>query len=102
MHFLMSHASPQLRNFAKRPIACEANGNKSANTKAPDAFRVCKKLRPRLAKLMGNVGYRALLSRSLALASAGVPWLRMVHMKSDGALGGLGALPAQLGLDKFF
>jgi hypothetical protein len=91
-----------MRNFAKRLSVCEVNGNKSAKIKGPDDFSVCKMLRSQLATLMGNGGYRALLSRFLALASAGVPWLRMVHMKSDGALGGLGALPAQLGLDKFF
>lgn len=51
---------------------------------------------------MGNGGFRALLSRALALASVEVPWLRAVHVKPDGALGGLEELSAQLNLDKFF
>jgi hypothetical protein len=102
MCFPMSRANPQMRNFAKHLILCEANGNKSAQANAPDAFNVCEKLRPQLATLMGNGGFRALLSRALALASAEVPWLCAVHVKSDGALGGLEELPAQLDLDKFF
>ena len=36
-------------------------------------FLVCEKLRPHLAMLMGNAGFRALLSRALALAKAEVP-----------------------------
>ena len=45
---------------------------------------------------MGNGGFRALLSRALALANAEVPWLRAVHVKADGTLEGLEALHAQL------
>jgi hypothetical protein len=98
----MSRVSPQIRDFAKRLIVCEANGNKPAKPKATDGFMVCEKLRPQLATLMGNGGFRALLSRALALASVEVPWLRAVHVKPDGALGGLEELSAQLNLDKFF
>jgi hypothetical protein len=90
-----------MRNFAKRLILYEANGHKPAQTKTPDAFNfsVCEKLRPQLATLMGNGGYRAVISRALALAGAEVPWLRALHVKSDGALEGLGKLPAQLNPD---
>jgi hypothetical protein len=102
MCFPMSRASPQMRNFAKRIIACEANGTNSAETKTPDALNVCEKLRPPLATLMGNVGFRALLSRALALASAEVPWLRAVHVKSDGSLEGAEEIHAQLSLDAMF
>jgi len=91
-----------MRNFARRLIVCEANGSKSIHTNAPEAFNVCEKLRPQLVTLMGNGGFGALLSRALALASVEVPWLRAVHVKPDGALGGLEKLPAQLDLDKFF
>jgi hypothetical protein len=97
----MSRASPQLRNFARRLIIYEAGG-KSAKIKAPDAFRVCDKLRPQLATLMGNGGFRALLSRALALASADVPWLCAMQVKSDGTLGGWEDLPAHVDSDKFF
>ena len=45
---------------------------------------------------MGNGGFRALLSRALALASAEVPWLSAVHVDGDGALDGLAELEAQV------
>ena len=94
--FQMSRATPQMRDFAERLIAYETRGNKSSDPKTPAAFHVCEKLRPHLALLMGNAGFRALLSRALALANAEVPWLRAVHVKADGSLEGLGELEAQL------
>ena len=51
---------------------------------------------------MGNGGFRALLSRALALANAEVPWLRAVQVKADGSLEGLEELHAQLDPDEFF
>jgi hypothetical protein len=85
-----------MRNFAKRIMAYEAIGKKSSGRKIPAAFQVCEKLRPHLATLMGNAGFRALLSRSLALASAEVPSLRAAHVKSDGSLEGLDELGPQV------
>jgi hypothetical protein len=98
----MSRVSPQMRIFAKRLILCEANHSKLAQTKTSDAFAVFEKLRPQLAILMGNGGFRALLSRALALAVAEVPWLRAVNVKPDGVLGGLEELPGHLDLDNIF
>src|SRR6266404_5858740 len=93
----MSRATPKMRDFAKRLIAYEARGNKSlATKKIPPAFRVCEKLRAHLSTFMGNAGFRALLARSLALASAEVAWLRAMHVKADGSLEGLDELEAQL------
>jgi hypothetical protein len=91
-----------MRKFAKRLMAHETAGNKSSETKTPAAFHVCEKLRPRLATLVGNGGFRALFSRALALASAEVTWLRAVHVKGDGSLEGVGELHAQLAPDEFF
>src|SRR5664279_3639772 len=54
------------------------------------------------ATLMGNVGFRALLSRSLALTNAEVPWLRAVHVKADGSFEGLDELGAHVDLDEIF
>lgn len=88
-----------MRDFAERLIAHETKGNQSVGVKLPAAFLVFEKLRPHLANLMGSTGFRALLSRSLALANAEVPWLRTVHVKSDGSLEGL---EAQIDLDNFF
>jgi len=54
-----------------------------------------------MVTLMGNGGFRALLSRSLAVANAEVHWLRALHIKADGSLEGLEALHAQLDPDDF-
>ena len=89
-------------DFAERLIAHETKGNKSSEATPPAVFLVVEKLRPHLANLMGNAGFRALLSRSLALANAEVPWLRAVHVKSDGSLEGLDELEAQVDPDEFF
>ena len=97
----MSRATPQMRDFAERLIACETRGNKASGTKTPATFHVSEKLRPPLATLMGDTGFRSLLSRSLALANAEVPWLRAVQVKADGSLDGLDELEAQVGQDEF-
>jgi hypothetical protein len=91
-----------MRDFAGRLIAYETRGNKSSETKTPAACLVSEKLRPHLATLMGNVGFRALLSRALALANTGVPWLRAVQVKADGSLEGLDELEAQVDPDEIF
>jgi hypothetical protein len=62
---------------------------------------VGEKLRAPLARLMGNGGFRALLSRALALANDEVPWLHSVHVRVDGVLEGSEELHAELGADKF-
>jgi hypothetical protein len=78
-----------MRDFAKRLMAYEMRGHQSSGQKIPAPFHAGEKLRPQLAILMGNGGFQALLSRSLALARAEVPWLRAVHVKSDGSWEGL-------------
>jgi len=88
-----------MRNFAKRLMAYEASGNKSS-TKTPEAFGVLDKLRSQLTTLMGNGGFRALLSRARTLANAEVPWLRTVLVKGDGTLEGLEELPTRLDPDE--
>ena len=91
-----------MRDFAERLIAYETTKNKSSETKPSAAFLVDEKLRPHLATLMGNVGFRALLSRALALSNAEVPWLRAVHVNTDGSFQGLDELGAQVGPDEIF
>jgi hypothetical protein len=91
-----------MRDFAERLIAHETRENKSSETKTSGPFLVGEKLRPHLAPLMGNVGFRALLSRALALANAEVPWLRAVHIKADGSFDGLDELGAQVDPDEIF
>ena len=85
----MSQSTPQMLEFAERLIACETRGNKSSGTKTPAAFPVCERLRPHLATLMGNTGFRALLSRALARAEADVPSLRAMQVNAHGSLGAL-------------
>ena len=85
-----------MRDFAKHLMAHDALRNKSSEAKTPAAFHVADRLRPHLATLMGNGGFRALLSRALALANEDVPWLRAVHVKADGTLEGLEELHAEL------
>ncbi len=91
-----------MRGLSQCLIAYETRENKSSETKTPAACLVGEKLRPHLATLMGNVGFRALLSRALALANAEVPWLRAVHVKADGSLEGLDELGAQVDPDEIF
>jgi hypothetical protein len=96
----MSRATPKMREFAARLIAHETRGNKSFETRAAAAFLAGEKLRPQLSTLVGIAGYRALLSRALALAGPEVPWLRAVHVKTDGSFDGLDELGAQVGPEK--
>src|SRR5680860_328028 len=98
----MSRATPKMRDFAGRLIAYETRENRSSETKTPVACLVGEKLRPQLAALMGNVGFRALLSRALALANAEVSWLRAVHVNADGSFEGLDELGAQVDPDEIF
>ena len=98
----MSRATPQTRDFAERLIDYETRDNKSAETKIPAACLVSEKLRPHLATLMGNGGFRALLSRSLALAHTDAPWLRAVQVKADGSLEGWDEPVAQVDPDEIF
>ena len=92
----MNRATPQMRDLSQGLIAYETRENKSSGTKTPAACRVGEKLRPPLVTLVGNLGFRALLSRALALANAEVPWLRAVHVNADGSFEGLDELEGQV------
>jgi hypothetical protein len=82
----MSRATPQMRAFAKRLAACEAAEGRSSEAISRTAFPISEKMRSPLTTLLGSGGFRALLSRALALASAEAPWLRSVQVKANGAL----------------
>jgi len=84
-----------MRNFATRLAACETGGNHASETSAAAVLQIFGKLRLHLAPLTGNAGFRALLSRAVALASPEVPWLPGVNVKSDGSLEGLDKLDGQ-------
>lgn len=84
-----------MRDFAGRLIAYETRANKSSRTNPAAAFQVCEKLRPQLAIMIGNGGFRALLTRAIALAKSEVPWLGTVQVKADGSLAGLEDIEVQ-------
>jgi hypothetical protein len=99
--FYMHRATKEMRTFAKHLIAYEALQNKHLEANEPTAFSVSEKLRPYLSTLMGGDGFRALLSRALALATAEVPWLRAIHVKTDGTLEGLEEAHTKLTPEEF-
>jgi hypothetical protein len=92
----MNRAIPQMRSIALRLINYEMPGNDSSETENTAIFQVTDRLRPHLATLMGNGGFRALLARPLALAGAEVSWLRAVQVNPDGTLEGLETPHARL------
>jgi len=98
----MSRATPQMRDFAKRLIACETRINKSAEIKNPVGLPVPEKLRTQLATVMGTGGFNALLARALVLASAEVPRFSAIQVKADGSLAGVEEVRAQLSPSAFF
>src|SRR5688572_14076652 len=91
----MNRAIPAMRKFAERLSVHEKPGN-TKSPPPPPAFHVLEKLRPHLTKLLGSGGFRSILSRSLVLAGAEIPWLRAVHVKADGSLEGLRQLEAHV------
>jgi hypothetical protein len=97
----MNRSTHEIRSFAKHLIAYEALGNGSSEKSKSLDFHVLEKLHPYLAALMGSGGFQALLSRSLALATAEVPWLSAVQVKAEGALEGVEKLHGQLDPDRF-
>jgi len=86
-----------MREFATHLIACEMRERGFAETNVLAAFIVCEKFSLRLTVSFGKTGVRALLLRSLALASAETPGLGAVHLKADGSFEGWEALGAQVG-----
>jgi hypothetical protein len=96
----MNQTTPQMRGLAKSLIAQETS-RKSSRVSARAAFHVIEKLRPHLSNLMGKRGFRALMARALALASAEVSWLNEVKVNPDGTLDGLEVRPPQIGPAEF-
>lgn len=85
-----------MKEFAKYLLAQEISAGDGAA-----AFRICDTLRDSLSSLMGVAGYRSLFSRALALASADVPWLRELNLKTDGRLEGVAEAKAKLDAEQF-
>jgi hypothetical protein len=97
----MNSSTQETRTFAKRLIAYEALENGLSEVYKPFGFHALEKLHPYLTSLMGSGAFHALLSRSLALATAEALWLSVLEVKADGTLEGLEKLSGQLDTDNF-
>ncbi len=84
----MSLGTSKMRDLAERLIAYETRGKKSRTGTLP-AFPVCERLGPVLSTLMGETGFRMVLSRAVVRAQAEVPSLSIVQVQADGSLSGL-------------
>jgi len=91
---------PQTRDLAQRLIAYEGAAGKASQPMELAAFRVCETLRRPVCVLAGVDGFRAILSRALALAKAEAPCLSAVRVAADGSLQGLDELGRQIDKDQ--
>lgn len=92
----MNRATAKMRFIAERLIDYEMPKQDSALAASGAHFQVTERLRPHLATLMGNGGFRALLARAHVLACIEVSWLRTVKVNADGTLEGLETPHARL------
>ena len=76
---------PQTRDLAQSLIAHEGAAGNTSEPMELAAFRVCETLRPPVSALAGVDGFRALLSRALALARAEAPILGVLQVAADGS-----------------
>ena len=79
--------SAPIQDLARRVLAFELAELPSGDD--PPAARVCKKLRRPISELAGTSGFRALLSRALAVSRTANQSLIAVQVKDDGTLHGL-------------
>ncbi|GGE22776.1 hypothetical protein GCM10011529_31730 [Polymorphobacter glacialis] len=91
----MSRAVPNFRIYAESLIDGEISRNVSSKSDPAVVFVVIKKLSPQFVSLMGAAGFRALVSRALALASKEVDWLGELHVGNDSSFEGMNELRAQ-------
>lgn len=96
----MNRVPSPTRELGQCLIAYETHRGEPTGAGGEVILRVLETLRPRLATYLGNVGYQALLSRSLALGGVEVPWLRTVHAKADGSLEGFEKIAARVDLEE--
>ncbi|HEY0100888.1 MAG TPA: hypothetical protein VGB76_18215 [Pyrinomonadaceae bacterium] len=81
----MRHATPQLRELARRLFAHEAKKSRSPAALAGVMEESCRRLHARLDPLIGAGGFRALLARALHLAAKEIPWLAAVGVEEHPA-----------------
>ena len=90
----------QTRDLAQNLIAYEGAAGKTSEPMEFAAFRVCETLRRPVCALTGVDGFRALLSRALALAKAEAPCLGALRVAADGSLQCLDELGRQIDKDQ--
>jgi|GEM_PF-390892 len=83
-------ATLRLRKCARQLLAFEAASapTTSVSSAHSAAFRVCERLRGPISELAGIGAYHSLLSRSLTLAGAEIPWLDALRIQPDASFGG--------------
>jgi len=92
-----------MRAFAKQLLALEMKANHhGTDADLPAIFRVCERLRTRVAVLSGVSGFRALLSRALTISNREVPWLKKFRAKADGSLEGIDEIKERLADEEIF
>ena len=96
----MNRATPKLRDFAERLILIDVKDSKSSAPKARAVLTFPDRLRPCLVQIVGDLGFKGVLSRALASAAADVAWLRTVRIKPDGSLYGMDSVDGVNGLDE--
>lgn len=85
----MTAPSPDFQSTAQRLIEEAAKGDEDRAALLLAAEQVFQRLHDHLAKLIGVVGFRTLLSRALKLARADAPALGALEVKPDGLIAGL-------------
>ncbi|THD63703.1 hypothetical protein [Phenylobacterium sp.] len=92
----MNKTTPALRKIAKRLILFEWPSVASSASAAASEDPVIERLRPRLRRLMGHGGTRALLARALIMASSEAPWLSAAFVTANGDLEGFERLKSEI------
>src|SRR5688500_6374489 len=82
----MNKPTPAMQLLAERVIGFEKRAYKSASSAKPVVAVACEKLRPALGMLMGNGGFRVLLTRALARATVLEPSLQAARVTIEGGL----------------
>jgi hypothetical protein len=87
----MEVENPNLREWAERISQAEMAEDQTAEQMLGAIERTCRTLLPKFADLLGERGYRLILSRSLVLAGRQISWLNNVSVgnKGEGCLIGL-------------
>jgi len=86
---------PEMRDLARRLLACEAVAGKTSESAESVLLRVYEKLRQSLGAFAGVDGFQSLAFRALTQAKSEAPGLWAVQIAEDGSLQGLGELKPQ-------